>query len=183
MNETQETAEPVGGPNQVGTQREERMRRFVAALRSGQFPQATGALQRMEYDDDDAGGFCCLGVACEVAIADGLQLSKEALPDPARPVHSSKLYMHYGEEMSLLPDVVQQWYGLIDDNPDLNVPTETGDEAGNEAFQERWQEDPHVRFVAAELNDDYGFALAQIADCFECTFLPEDWEVTRATRG
>lgn len=158
------------------------VRAFIAALRSGLFAQAAGALQLVEHENYEA-GFCCLGVACEVAIANGLQLSTQALPDPSEKVPTRKLFMHYDEEMSLLPEAVQLWYGFADDNPDLKVPAEVGNEAGNEAFQEQWQEDPDARFAAAELNDEYGFTFAQIADCFEYTFLPQDWEVTRATRG
>lgn len=36
---------------------------WLAALRSGEYRQATGALQ-----DDCTGGFCCLGVLCDVAM-------------------------------------------------------------------------------------------------------------------
>ena len=48
--------------------------RWIAALRSGKYPQAQKAL-RVRYDDDsDDGGedsFCCLGVLCDIVDPDG----------------------------------------------------------------------------------------------------------------
>lgn len=59
---------------------------WLAALRSGKYPQTTGKLQ-------DEKGYCCLGVACELFIADadrvkdvygrldhGLPISQDAAP-------------------------------------------------------------------------------------------------------
>lgn len=40
-------------------------RRWVEALRSGEYPQATGVLA--EVDGDRVVGYCCLGVLCELA--------------------------------------------------------------------------------------------------------------------
>lgn len=58
MKETQQKL----GPNQQA---------WVDALRSGNFKQITGALQ-------DDGGYCCLGVACEVAGKNGVDIRRYA---------------------------------------------------------------------------------------------------------
>jgi len=40
--------------------------KLIAALRSGTYSKATGALQRLPREGV-TGGFCCLGVLCEIA--------------------------------------------------------------------------------------------------------------------
>lgn len=44
--------------------------KWVAALRSGNYKQTTGMLNRNNES------FCCLGVLCEIAIKDGVELEK-----------------------------------------------------------------------------------------------------------
>ncbi len=45
------------------------MKKWVKALRSGKYKQTNGSLA-------DSEGFCCLGVLCEVAIKDKIDLTK-----------------------------------------------------------------------------------------------------------
>lgn len=45
-------------------------RRWIRALRSGEFKQGRNALQNL------SGGFCCLGVACAVSAEHGHNLSR-----------------------------------------------------------------------------------------------------------
>lgn len=93
--------------------------RWVAALRSGDYPQTTGALQRTRpatIDSDVAHpGFCCLGVLCELAVeagvikrADdrGLELLGQAGYLSAD--RDGKVY----PETALLPKEVVEWAGL-----------------------------------------------------------------------
>lgn len=47
--------------------------KWVAALRSGEYQQTTGVLTEVN-GLDDALGYCCLGVLCELARADGVPL-------------------------------------------------------------------------------------------------------------
>ena len=119
---------------------------------------------------------CCLGVACEVAIANRLDVVR---------TKRTGLYWYSGSDgsgsSSTLPAVVVNWYGFDDDNPYLKVPDEVANEIDNEKFREEYSSD-HPLHAAAELNDEYKFTFAQIADCFEATFLPDDWEVTCASR-
>jgi len=98
---------------------QERMRLWVEALRSGSYRQARNKLKVALRDPDgnltDEVGYCCLGVMCEVAIANGLNLAvSEDDPDggtepyyrygvPGRPELSSGGYP---------PSVVLVWYGI-----------------------------------------------------------------------
>lgn len=76
--------------------------KWVAALRSGQYPQARGVLNRTEPP-----GFCCLGVLCELAAAEGV-VSKS----------TGSVRASYGEDSKayLLPYEVQEWAG-VDESP------------------------------------------------------------------
>lgn len=68
--------------------------RWVAALRSGQYPQA---FNNLRTDD----GFCCYGVLCELAVQDGV------IPPPER--EPSTATYAYGNAASLLPPPVKAW--------------------------------------------------------------------------
>jgi hypothetical protein len=55
----------------------ERLTKAVEALESGQYRQTQGTLARVLVAGDDETrqeAYCCLGVFCEVALADGLEL-------------------------------------------------------------------------------------------------------------
>lgn len=64
MNETANMA-PEGQRNQQ-TMPKEMKAKWLAALRSGEYKQATGGLYNPKYDDGK-GGYCCLG-ACQMAL-------------------------------------------------------------------------------------------------------------------
>jgi len=70
---------------------------WINALRSNKFKQGKGFLQVKDT-------YCCLGVACEIAIANGVQLTKQLVPDTDH-------YM-FGEEATHLPLKVQLWLGV-----------------------------------------------------------------------
>lgn len=63
--------------------------RWVAALRSGEYKQTVGALR-------DKGGFCCLGVLCDLHSKE----RGERWDD-----------FSYGGEKMLVPESVQEWSG------------------------------------------------------------------------
>lgn len=89
---------------------------WLEALRSGDYKQATGALNRMGV------GQCCLGILCEVAVAQGFPLLVEAV----EPYNGEQRVM-YNQELGLLPPEVRAWAGvdscasgrLIEMNDDL----------------------------------------------------------------
>lgn len=49
------------------------MRLWVAALRSGKYPQGRGTLKQITTDGTVL-GYCCMGVMCEVAIEHGVAI-------------------------------------------------------------------------------------------------------------
>lgn len=84
----------------------ERLRLWVAALRSGEFPQGKDVLCRVSPAGDT---YCCLGVACEVAIANGLDIGTA----------TRRWAKRYDNEDLILPQVVADWYGLGSRDPML----------------------------------------------------------------
>jgi hypothetical protein len=118
--------------------------RWVAALRSGEIPQASGILR-----DGDAR--CCLGVLCDLAVADGV------IPEAAW--ESREGIWLYGRESQTLPASVSQWAGIegtFEHNPVVFV--EDDDAPGVPVtVNER---------SLAELNDG-GWTFPQIAGAIE----------------
>lgn len=72
--------------------------RWVAALRSGNFRQAQGYLSKN-------GGYCCLGVLCELAAEDGVVEKGER----------DEFSTLYDEEGYVLPPAVIAWAGVEDE--------------------------------------------------------------------
>jgi hypothetical protein len=71
---------------------------WVAALRSGEYEKGIGKLR-------DKDKFCCLGVLCDMH-------SKE---------NSTEWKYNYYEHNSIeLPEIVMEWAGLEEKNPELN---------------------------------------------------------------
>jgi hypothetical protein len=99
----------------------ERRARWVAALRSGEYKQARGLLRtRGRHDQEDR--YCCLGVACEVARLNGLDVTWEVSSEgdyidslgvvaPTSTPHAE--YPTYIEG-GVLPSFVAEWYGISD---------------------------------------------------------------------
>ena len=154
-----------GSPDLEGTtEREGRRRNFVAALRSGKFRQTRNVLCRQGV------GHCCLGVACEVAIEGGAELKRRSQGRDSVVTYEASAH---DTEATALPQAVMAWFGFDASNPLLRVPREVMEQAPN-GLHEHWHEDG--RFRAAGLNDDWQLSFELIADCFEYTFLPEDWQ-------
>lgn len=122
----------------------ERVRKFVAALRSGKFQQGAEYLG-LHNPSTDKDTYCCLGVACEVAIAEGLKLAK---------VERGNAYEYDGERYGL-PGAVMEWYGFITPNPAFSDRTDFGAYSAN----------------ATAANDIKHFDFYKIADLFEQTYL------------
>jgi hypothetical protein len=153
----------------LDAQLDARRRALVSALRSGRYRQTQGTLQRVETVDASRNGFCCLGVACEAAIADGLNLLTE--PRGAQVRYS---YDNNVGSCTALPPAVTGWYGFGCDNPSLYVPREVFEQLAPGKCTDYWL--PDVKFGATDLNDEWKLTLPQIGDCFEYTFLREDWD-------
>lgn len=78
----------------------ENIRRWVEALRSGNYKQGKGYLQVV---DEFSVSYCCLGVACDIS---GL----------GKWEHELDSHSYLGEE-AVLPSHVRRWLGLDEDNP------------------------------------------------------------------
>jgi hypothetical protein len=166
----------------VEPQRLKRVRAFLAALRSGKFHQTQGVLHRPDDERRTAGtvGHCCLGVACEVAISGGLTLDRIVVPCNGDPRTWFGIVNPIGNDIGnkeVLPVPVIQWYSFGGPNPYVLAPREVMEKA-DATFGNRWTEGQ--LFSASSLNDDHGLSFELIADCFEYTYLREDWDAAHA---
>lgn len=126
-----------------------RLKLWTDALRSGNYEQAKQALARIDHDTGQW-SYCCLGVACEVAMANGLDIPTEMSRTGTR---------RYDGSQALMPSSVCHWFGLPGD---LWVPASI-------------EGDGDTRKMVTELNDDYDWDFNQIADAIEAKFrLRED---------
>lgn len=74
----------------------ERVEKWITALRSGEYTQGRTFL-------NNNGSFCCLGVACEVAINSGLFVSKTK--------DSGRVFL-YGRRSNMPPKAVRTFFGI-----------------------------------------------------------------------
>ncbi len=151
----------------------ERVRLFVNALRSGQFKQGNGSLasHNSQTHQDE---FCCLGVACEVARNNGLELSRaeySSYGDGHGYVYGDK----YGHgEQYFLPGRVIDWFGFNAENPKLILTEQDMQQAPNQdAAHASFANDASggKLFDATRANDHYQLPFSVIADAFERTYL------------
>lgn len=79
---------------------------WVTALRSGEYKQGSAALK----DTEDR--YCCLGVLCDLAVKAGV------ISDSVVDISISGREKHFFSGASeYLPEAVQEWSGLFDENP------------------------------------------------------------------
>lgn len=114
----------------------ENIQKWVDALRSGEYEQGVGDLNRN-------GQFCCLDVACEVAIANGLNVERAVAPQGS---------VAYNDNRQFLPDEVVGWLGISSYNPVL---------------------DEDEMSTATYYNDVVGSSFSAIADLIEAKYLNE----------
>lgn len=114
--------------------------KWLAALRSGDYRQGT---DRLNYGNAT---YCCLGVLCEIAVA-------ERATEPATRVGDGSTMM-YGWSSTTPPEAVMAWAGIDDERrfPALNTGTPLEWTAQN---------------VLIEMNDGQGASFEQIADWVE----------------
>lgn len=138
---------------QITPEQRERLQLLTRVLRSRKYRQTTGKLSRYDRIAKKR-KFCCLGVACEVAKAAGLDITIRR--DPERDIYS------YNGSTEILPVDVMRWYGFDSMNPNLKTDAKHVPE--------------HRRSImtAAELNDENGLTFRQIADAIEKTYNLED---------
>ena len=130
---------------------------WIEALESGEYEQTTGQL-RYQYEDQKP-AFCCLGVLCEVAVKDGLDIEFDPEKDS------------YDEYTAFLPGKVQKWAGLgsgehgddWDDSGQLPTPVRYTLGTGE-------YEDHGTATTLLSLNDGANYTFAQIAKVIEEQF-------------
>lgn len=119
----------------------ENIRKWVDALRSGGYQQGN---DRLNVDDSK---FCCLGVACEVAMRDGLEIEKGYI----------ERSVTYDLDRLYLPRKVADWLGVQHVNPVVAT-----DELGN--------------ITAVQANDIRKWNFTQIANGLERLYLSGNTE-------
>lgn len=147
---------------------QDRVKLLVEALRSGKYEQTKNKLAEPLLDGqlkiryishkrqwpkfwrkretvNIAAKYCCLGVACEVAIANGLDLEKF--------VTSYRIEYGKSHTAGTLPHEVVRWFGFASDDPKLGVTTTRN----------------HISATTA--NDGLNADFATIADAFESKYI------------
>lgn len=79
-------------------------KKWIKALRSRKYKQATGRLAAIERDGDKEPKiqYCCLGVACDLAVKAGIKISVKKFSDE----------IEFGGQSYFLPEQVRIWLGL-----------------------------------------------------------------------
>lgn len=132
----------------------ENMRKYIDALRSGEYTQGRNKLEKIV---DGATRHCCLGVACRVALANGVEMNITPFVDSGSDASTKTAF---DDDTAFLPVKVIDWLGLI--GIDANNPTLITAEG--------------TENTATVLNDEGLFTFEQIADCFERTYLTPESE-------
>lgn len=125
--------------------------KWYEALESGQYRQGYGALHMAGAEQDS---FCCLGVACKVAVDHGV------IPEPARGDSPQFTYGTEGDtESMVLPRAVRDWLGLPSTDPSVEAVT-VNDVEYAELHGVDIEPDT---YAVAELNDSYSLTFPEIA--------------------
>mgnify|MGYP007112202004 CR=1 FL=1 len=176
------------------------MLKVAQALRSGEFTQAKGALHRVnppvwiqealadpehtehrqaQNDNEREVGLCCLGVACEVALREGVVQRRRLDIENSRLLSDVYEYGIFdvpdpegGEPYSdsFLPPAVREWIGV--ETGDILFKLE-GDKltkalnAGVEFYNRQYEREGVLIVSASVLNDRMGFTFEDMADLFE----------------
>jgi hypothetical protein len=100
--------------------------KWVEALESGDFNQdVDNSALTLVDESEEAGSHCCLGVACELALADGVALTVSHYGGMRR----------YGVDVSYLPPEVQGWLGTSS-NPYIAGRTASSMNDNGEPFKD-----------------------------------------------
>lgn len=134
------------------------MKQWVKALRSGKYKQGTGTLK--QYDSKGNAQHCCLGVLCELYNETMKKNKKKTLLEKVYDNDSdfSRGYSRFGGKKEDLPKDVMNWAGIEDSMGRFNA-----DYYDNNIFR--------GRNCLADLND-LGKKFKTIADIIE-----KNWEV------
>ena len=119
-------------------------KRWVAALRSGEYEQGFNELH------PDQGKYCCLGVLCCLHAED-----TDSEWEPPEGTSDSCLGDSYYYSNITLPDIVIKWAGLSDGNPDVTPPYDPG------------KDDRPDEQTLSSLNDNAKLNFSELANLIE----------------
>lgn len=148
----------------------ERKAEWVLNLRSGNFAQGRNALKT------ESGAYCCLGVLCETAYQAGATEHWEA-PNADSDAFYGDEAAHANDSMddehgswATLPNNVQEWSGLKDRDPFVEVPTDHPRYEHTTLTPFKW-DDATRSYTSkgarlSQLNDE-GWTFEEIADLIE----------------
>lgn len=135
---------------------------WVDALRSGEYRQGHGELTTLDTQNNILSN-CCLGVACEVALKNGVEMTIENRNGRRR----------YDGNGTDLPPAVQRWLDMPD--------ADTGEYAayGRDVILSYDPNDDY-HFMATTANDSAGWTFDQIANALERRYLQDDSDTKQA---
>lgn len=152
----------------------EAVKKWVEALRSGNYKQGKGALRvtqgRELSPSEDR--FCCLGVACDLAEREGVMLDVGFTPLP----HDGVWDVSYDGDHLELPEAVQDWLGIHESNPLVARLSIERYGLLDDAYRFKLDDynNPDLNRTLAEINDDVDNSFGLIANLIEAQYLIED---------
>lgn len=97
---------------------------WIVALESGEYAQGIGALhqikEEMLNDKVYPAGYCCLGVLCEIAIKNGLDVVK---------IETDVYKEAYDKTCDFLPVKVKDWAGMNTVTGEFDCPNDDPDDS------------------------------------------------------
>jgi hypothetical protein len=179
---------PVRGrvSNQLTPDQATHMHAWIQALRSGDYVQTQSRLRTPVYvGDQRKTGYCCLGVAAEVAITQGCPIAWGTNSITSNTIGSigsigSDNTGYHDSSGSLAIGPMIEWFGFAGKYAAIEVPCKMLGRRGtrNPCIGYRFgHHDPHTcarpAFVeATSLNDHYKWGFGQIASAFEDFYFP-----------
>lgn len=134
---------------------------WIAALESGEYEQARGSLKKVNSKGEAS--FCCLGVLCEVAVSEGVEIStsfRQLLED------GSEGRGVYDNNMDWLPRSVVEWAGMDSRSGELKEIIEYGEEFDNGYGDMECSQ----AYTLVDLNDDAEYSFKDIAKVIDKQF-------------
>jgi hypothetical protein len=112
---------------------------WYQALMSGDYVQGDGRLCAVGHDGEPD-KWCCLGVACDVAVKNGVEMLLDA----------DGIRKYFDGMIAYLPKKVEEWLGVPDHDPDL-----AGERASN------WNDSSRLSFpeIAELIKNEYELAV------------------------
>lgn len=135
----------------------EHLRLLIDDLENGGHNQARSALE--VTDSNGNVSYCCLGRACRVAMANGVQLSVETIlnEDHVSHLSSTASITYFNGNSYTMPDEVAEFYGFVrksDDEPDHH-PYAIDSDGKNKGLAEYNDEGKTLEYIAGLLRSNY----------------------------